>query len=83
MENTVTVHVRLPEEGNCARPTQAVPLGNNLFKLLPIENYKKSEEVWEFPPESIVKCEKRNYTGKDFLLAVEEVKSLEIGKLAN
>lgn len=71
MSNTETVYVRLPEEGNSARPTQAVSLGKNLFKLLPTPNYDPEDEVWEFKPGTIVNCkETQGNTGK-ILLAVE------------
>jgi len=57
---TVIVYVELPEESSpTIRPTQAEDLGDGTYKLLPAEDYDPEDEVWEFPPDSIVKAEKR------------------------
>jgi len=74
MNNSVTIHVQLLNEGSpVARPTQAIDMGNGLFKVLPIPNYDKAEEVWEYPPGSIVHCEKRNGIHGEYLYAVAKV----------
>jgi hypothetical protein len=71
MAQIVEIHIRLLHEGTeCSRPTEALDLGNDLFKVLPTSNYDPGDEVWEFPPESIVRCEIRRSEGKEFLLAV-------------
>jgi hypothetical protein len=71
MAQIVEIHVRLLEEGTeCSPPTQALDLGNGLFKLLPTSNYDPHDEVWEFPPETIVRSEVRRSEGKEFLLAI-------------
>jgi hypothetical protein len=50
MARTVEIHIRLLHEGTeCSRPTQALELGNGLFKVLPTSNYDPEDEVWEFP----------------------------------
>lgn len=72
---TVRISVRLLEEGTpCARPTQAVPLANGLYKILPTENYDPEDEIWEFVPGSIVRCAlvKGEFL-TDVFLAVEKV----------
>jgi hypothetical protein len=40
MAETVEIYIRLLDEGTeCSRPTQALDLGNGLFKVLPTSNY--------------------------------------------
>jgi hypothetical protein len=71
MARTVEIHIRLLHEGTeCSRPTLALDLGNGLFKVLPTSNYDPEDEVWEFPPDSIVRTEVRRTEGKQLLLAV-------------
>lgn len=71
MAHTVEIYIRLLDEGTeCSRPTQALDLGNGMFKVLLTSNYDPSDEVWEFPPDSIVRSEVRRPEGKEFLLAV-------------
>ncbi len=71
MAETVEIHIRLLDEGTeCSRPTQALDLGNGLFQVLPTSNYDPTDEVWEFPPDSIVRSTIRRSEGKEFLLAV-------------
>jgi len=45
-------------------------LGDGLLKVLPTSGYDPKDKVWEFPPDSIVRCEVRQSDGKEFLLAV-------------
>jgi len=72
MARMVEIHIRLLHEGTeCSRPTQALDLGDGLFKILPTPNYDPSDEVWEFPPESIVRSVVRLSEGTEFLLAVK------------
>lgn len=71
MAQTVVIHVRLLHEGtDCSRPTQALDLGNGLFKVFPTSDYDPSDEVWEFPPDSIVRLSVRQSQGTTFLLAI-------------
>jgi hypothetical protein len=71
MANTVEIHIRLLDEGTeCSRPTQALDLGDGLFKVLSTPNYDATDEVWEFPPDSIVRSKIKRSEGKEFLLAV-------------
>jgi hypothetical protein len=68
---TVEIYIRLLDEGTeCSRPTQALDLGNGLLKVLPTSTYDPADEVWEFPPDSIVRSAIRRSEGKEFLLAV-------------
>ncbi len=70
----VTIHIRLLNEGvPVVRPAYAEILGDNIFRILPSENYDSHDEVWEFPPGTIVKCEMRKISsGEEVLMAVEK-----------
>ncbi len=70
----VEIYIQLlgDEEGTL-RPTQAIPLANGIYRILATPNYDPEDEIWEFLPDSLVRCEKRNYRGRDYLLAVEKV----------
>ena len=73
MAQTVEIYVRLLHEGTeCSRPTQAVDLGDGLFKVLPTSKYDPEDEVWEFPPDSIVRVRHFEFEGKEFLRAVAQ-----------
>lgn len=75
MVNTIKVYVQLLEEGTpTARPTQAIKLGGNLYKLLPTPKYNPESEIWEFLPGSVVRCEwVKDDKGEAFLYAVEKI----------
>ena len=66
------VFVRLLDEGTVvSRPTEALALGNGLFKILPTADYDPEDEAWEFPPGSIVRCENRKDSSGEYSLAVK------------
>lgn len=72
---TVTIYIQLLEEGTpCARPTQAIPLGNDLYKLLPTADYDPEDEFWDYLPGAVVRCE---YNAKNWLtpciIAIEQI----------
>ena len=69
---THEIYINLPED-DAARPTQAIVLENDRYKVLPTPDYDPDDEVWEFIPGSIVRCEVRDFRGKKYLLAVEKV----------
>jgi len=72
MGKTVEIHIRLLQEGTeCSRPTQALDLGNGFFKVLPTPNYDPGDEVWEFPPDSIVRSQVRHSSSGEFLFAIK------------
>jgi hypothetical protein len=53
------------------RETYALPLGDDLYKILPTPHYT-SEQLWEFPPGSVVRLKEMPtaYKGQTYLLAV-------------
>ena len=55
----VVIYVRLLDEGvPVARPTYAEMIENNIFHVLPTEGYNPDDETWEFPPGTLVRCER-------------------------
>ncbi len=71
-EKTITVFVPLCDEGTpTLRPTQAIPLGGDLYKILPTPDYDPEDETWEFLPGSVVRCDRITSltTGKIILRA--------------
>lgn len=73
---TVEVYLPLLEEGTpTLRPTQAIFLGNDLYQLLPTPDYDPEDEVWEFPPGSVVRCIRETSVKKPYLYAVEMIKA--------
>lgn len=76
MENqeTIKVFVELLEEGTpTLRGTQAIPLGDDLYKLLPTDRYNPESEIWQFLPGSIVRAKEKINFGKNILIAYELV----------
>ena len=71
---TSTVYIRLLEEAvTCIRPTEAEPLKDGTYRVLPTPNYDPTDEVWEFQPGSIVHCESFDGSQGPYLLAIAEV----------
>lgn len=70
--NTTEIYIFLPDEAvDTWRPTQAVPLGNDLYRILATDDYDPEYEVWEFLPGSVVRgVQKALYEGT-FLVAVK------------
>jgi hypothetical protein len=66
------IYVRLLDEGVLvARPTYGEKITDNIFRILPTENYDPEDETWEFPPDTIVRCERKvSPDGEEALIAV-------------
>ena len=76
IDKNVEIYVPLLDEGTpTVRSTQAISLGNDLYKILPAPDYNPKDEKWEFLPGSIVQCDvaKDIPTGKPFLRAFKKV----------
>ena len=57
LATTETIFIPLIDEGtDVARPTQGEPLGGGVFRVLATEGYDSEDEIWQFPPGSIVLC---------------------------
>lgn len=73
----VTIYVRLLDEGTAvARPTQALRLSHDRFKLMPTPGYDPTDENWEFPPGSVVEAERQRWASGEILVAVRVAHSL-------
>jgi hypothetical protein len=64
--------VRLLDEGTeVFRPVEATDLGGGLYRILPFEDAVKDDEVWEFPPGSVVRTEVRCGEAGEYAIAVK------------
>ncbi|MFA6280386.1 MAG: hypothetical protein WC612_06305 [Bdellovibrionales bacterium] len=73
-KKTVKIYIPLLDEGApTLRPTQAISLGGDLYKILPTPDYDPEDETWEFLPSSVVRCDKivSSATGEKVLRARE------------
>ncbi len=58
--NIKKIYVALLNEGlEVWRPVKALQLSDSKYKILKDNEYDKESEQWEFPPGSIVMCEKK------------------------
>lgn len=65
------IYVKLLDEGTDVwRPTEAIDLGNGQFRILATPDYDPTDETWEFPPGSIVGCNKRTDDSGTYSVAV-------------
>jgi hypothetical protein len=71
---TTTIYIRLLEEATtCLRPTQAVPMADGTYRVLPTADYDPTDEVWEFSPGSTVHCESFDSESGPYLVAIAEL----------
>ena len=71
--SSVTIYVPLVNEGtSVVRPTQGVKLSENMYRVLPTQDYDPSDEEWEFPPGSIVECHSETRNGQEVLVAMRQ-----------
>ncbi|HEY1528417.1 MAG TPA: hypothetical protein VGH51_19500 [Candidatus Angelobacter sp.] len=69
------IYIRLAGEGtDVFRPTEALDLGGGLFKVLAPPDYDPEDEKWEFPPGSVVECEKAQSAKGEYLRATKRHK---------
>jgi hypothetical protein len=72
--NTDVVFVRLLDEGTYVlRPVPAVNIYGDFYELLATDDYDSEFEIWEFTPNSRVRCEKKEFGSETILIAVELV----------
>jgi hypothetical protein len=70
--NTKTIYVPLLDEGTTVvRPTEAVSLGGDVYRVLATSDYDPGDEHWEFAPGSVVRCSTETRDGKEILIARE------------
>jgi len=72
--NISTIYVNLLDEGVAVvRPTQGLQLGVDEYEVLPTSDYDPDDELWEFPPGSVVRCIREERDGEIILVARELV----------
>jgi|GEM_PF-660170 len=68
------IYIPLLNEGTPAfRPAKGLKLNKNVFKVLTDGEYDPEDEDWEFPPETVVICEKESMNGEELLVAKAKV----------
>ena len=68
--NIKIIYVPLLNEGTpVVRPTQGVPMGDRVYRLLETPDYDPEVENWEFPPGSVVQCVFEVRDGERILVA--------------
>lgn len=67
----IQVYIELLDEGSETwRPTQALEIGNGLYKLLPTSDYDPEDEAWAFLPGDTVRIEETHFANGVTGLAV-------------
>ena len=70
----VRINVESPNDVFALRTTNALSLGNGIYKVLPTPHYNPETENWKFPPGSVVALKEREWPSRELgtcLLAVE------------
>ena len=67
----VEIYVYLMNEGtDCWRPTTAESLGGGRYRVLATQGYDSEDEEREFPPGTVVRCERKTSgDGREGLVA--------------
>jgi hypothetical protein len=56
--NSIWIDIKLLDEGvDVWRPAPALAIADGLFVVLRPPGFERLEEIWEFPPGSVVRCE--------------------------
>ncbi len=73
---TEVIYIPLLNEGTCVfRPAGGLRLGKSIYRVLATEEYDPEDEEWEFPPETVVRCETEFRNGEKLLVAKAEALS--------
>ena len=66
----VTIYVPLLGEGvPVLRPTEAIMRRDGVYEVLATPDYDPEDEVWEFPPGTLVCCQWEERGGEKILVA--------------
>lgn len=70
--NSKTIYVHLLEEGTeVLRPAPARQISELVYLMLLPEDYDDEDEIWAFPPGSLVRCVAEVRQGESILVATE------------
>ncbi len=73
MTEKVCIYIPLLGEGvPVLRPTLGQVIKDDIFKVLPTEDYDPEDEHWQFPPGKIVRCIRKIRDGNEILVATAE-----------
>ena len=68
--DAVEIYIPLLNEGVAVvRPATGIPMGNDVYRVVATDNYDPGDEQWEFPPGSVVNCERQARNGEVVLVA--------------
>ena len=72
--STEIIYIALLGEGtDVVRPTEGKKLADLVYEVLKPEGYDPDNEEWEFPPGSVVRCERQVWSGEELTVAVSLV----------
>lgn len=64
------IYIPLLDEGTpVSRPTFAEKISDRVYRVLAIDGYDENDEMWAFPPGTLVTCEKVVRSTGEILLA--------------
>lgn len=73
MQNMVEIFIPLLEDDEgISRPTQALHLGGNMYKVFATPHYDPTDEVWQFLPNTVVIGKEVTDINGTYLLAIEK-----------
>lgn len=73
-KKTVLVYIPLLDEGtDVLRPTTGLLLDTDVVRVLATPDYNAATEVWEFPPDSKVRCKTEERNGRMLLVARQRI----------
>jgi len=65
-----TIYIPLLNEGTpVLRPTLGEEVGDGLYRVLSTHDYDPDDEEWQFPPGTIVECEKQTKGDEELYVA--------------
>jgi hypothetical protein len=72
--SAIEIYIPLLNEGtDVLRPTQGLVLGSDEVQVLPTPDYDPTDEEWEFPPGTKVKCAREIRSGGEILVARQRI----------
>ena len=73
-EKQIEIFIPLLDEGtNVVRPTLGEKIRENIYRILPTDNYDSEDEKWKYLPGTVVRCEIQKWEGKELFVAVEQI----------
>ena len=68
------IYIPLIDEGtSVVRPTTAISLGGDLYRVLATPDYNPEDEIWEYLPGTVVRCSRKVRNGEEILVACARI----------